>query len=256
MHGFPTGKLVDPTASQCNMNLRTKPTANEPFLQTAYLQVRRLGLLDYEPVWRAMQDFTDQRNEDTSDELWLVEHPPVFTQGQAGRAEHLLDPGDIPIIQVDRGGQVTYHGPGQIVAYPLVDIRRLGMNVRQLVTGIEQVIIDVLFSYAVNAERLAGAPGVYVDNAKIAALGLRVRRGKSFHGLAFNINMDLEPFQRINPCGFEGLEVTNLSAFAEVPWSEMEDRLITGLSRFLGYNDRFRQAAGRSHLLLDQAIGD
>ena len=208
------------------------------------LHVRRLGLMDYETVWRAMQAFTDQRDENTPDELWLVEHPPVFTQGQAGRAEHILAPGDIPVIQVDRGGQVTYHGPGQIVAYPLIDISRLGMGVRELVTGIEEAIINVLQSYAVNAGLLAGAPGVYIDGVKIASLGLRIRRGKSFHGLSFNINMDLEPFQRINPCGFEGLQVTNLSAFTEVSMTEVEDRLIAGLSQVLGYNDRFRQVAG------------
>jgi len=208
------------------------------------LRVRRLGLMDYEPVWRAMQTFTDQRDEDTPDELWLVEHPAVFTQGQAGRAEHILAPGDIPVIQVDRGGQVTYHGPGQIVAYPLIDIGRLELGVRKLVTGIEQAIIDVLQSYGVDAQLLEGAPGVYIDGVKIASLGLRIRKGKSFHGLSFNINMDLEPFQRINPCGYEGLQVTNLSAFTEVSIREVEDRLIAGLSEVLGYNDRFRQVAG------------
>ena len=205
------------------------------------LHVRRLGLIDYETVWRAMQTFTDQRDENTPDELWLVEHPPVFTQGQAGRAEHILAPGDIPVIQVDRGGQVTYHGPGQIVAYPLIDISRLDMGVRKLVTGIEQAIIDVLQSYGVDAQLLEGAPGVYIDGVKIASLGLRIRKGKSFHGLSFNINMDLEPFQRINPCGYEGLQVTNLSAFSEVSMREVEDRLVAGLSEVLGYNDRFRQ---------------
>lgn len=207
------------------------------------LHVRRLGLMDYETVWRAMQTFTDQRDEDTPDELWLVEHPPVFTQGQAGRAEHILAPGDIPVVQVDRGGQVTYHGPGQIVAYPLIDIGRLDMGVRKLVTGIEQAIIDVLQSYDVDAQLLEGAPGVYIDGVKIASLGLRIRKGKSFHGLSFNINMDLEPFQRINPCGYEGLQVTNLSAFSEVSMREVEDRLIAGLSEVLGYNDRFHQVA-------------
>jgi len=207
------------------------------------LHVRRLGLMDYETVWRAMQTFTDQRDENTPDELWLVEHPPVFTQGQAGRAEHILAPGDIPVIQVDRGGQVTYHGPGQIVAYPLIDISRLDMGVRKLVTGIEQAIIDVLQSYGVDAQLLEGAPGVYIDGVKIASLGLRIRKGKSFHGLSFNINMDLEPFQRINPCGYEGLQVTNLSAFSEVSMREVEDRLVAGLSEVLGYNDRFRQVA-------------
>ena len=208
------------------------------------LLVRRLGLMDYETVWHAMQAFTDQRDENTADELWLVEHPPVFTQGQAGRAEHVLAPGDIPVIQVDRGGQVTYHGPGQIVAYPLIDIKRLGMGVRVLVTGIEQAIITVLKSYGVDALPKADAPGVYVEGVKIASLGLRIRRGKSFHGLAFNINMDLEPFQRINPCGFAGLQVTNLSAFADVSMTEVEDRLIDSLSRVLGYNHRFRLVEG------------
>lgn len=203
------------------------------------LLVRRLGLLEYEPVWRAMQTFTDLRDADTPDELWLVEHPPVFTQGQAGRAEHILTPGDIPVIQVDRGGQVTYHGPGQIVAYPLIDISRSKLGVRALVAGIEQAIIGVLKNYDVDAGLIAGAPGVYVDGAKIASLGLRIRRGKSFHGLAFNINMDLEPFQRINPCGYEGLQVTNLSAFAEVSMAEVENRLIAGLCEVLGYNNRF-----------------
>jgi lipoyl(octanoyl) transferase len=208
------------------------------------LGIRRLGLMDYQPVWRAMQAFTDNRDDETADEIWLVEHPPVFTQGQAGRAEHILAPGDIPVIQVDRGGQVTYHGPGQLVAYPLIDIGRLEMGVRELVTGIEQAIIDVLQSYAVEAQLLAGAPGVYIDGVKIASLGLRIRKGKSFHGLSFNIDMDLEPFQRINPCGFQGLQVTNLSAFTKVSMAEVEDRLVAGLSKVLGYNDRFRQVAG------------
>lgn len=213
-------------------------------MSASELLVRRLGLMDYEPVWRAMQAFTDRRDAGTSDELWLVEHPPVFTQGQAGRAEHLLAPGDIPVIQVDRGGQVTYHGPGQIVAYPLIDIGRLHLGVRALVSGIEQAIIDVLKSYAVDAQLVATAPGVYVDGVKIASLGLRIRRGKSFHGLAFNINMDLEPFQRINPCGYQGLQVTNLSAFAEVSMTEVEDRLISSLSEILGYNNKFRLVEG------------
>jgi lipoyl(octanoyl) transferase len=195
--------------------------------------------MDYEPVWRAMQAFTDSRDENTPDEIWLVEHPPVFTQGQAGKAEHLLAPGDIPVVQVDRGGQVTYHGPGQIVAYTLIDIKRLELGVRELVTGIEEAILTVLDSYGVKAQRLAGAPGIYVEGVKIASLGLRVRRGKSFHGLALNVNMDLEPFQRINPCGFQGMQVTNLSAFADVDSQQVEERLIAGLATVLSYNDRF-----------------
>ena len=173
-------------------------------------QVRDLGRQPYEPVWRAMQAFTDARDEATPDELWLVEHDPVFTLGQAGKPEHVLMPGDIPVLHVDRGGQVTYHGPGQIVLYPLLDLRRLKVGVREYVCRIEQAIIDTLGDWNIEAVRREGAPGVYVAGAKIAALGIRVRRGCTFHGLAFNIAMDLSPFQRINPCGFEGLQVTSL----------------------------------------------
>ena len=204
---------------------------------TPRLTVRRLGLAEYAPVWRAMQDFTDQRDDATTDELWLVQHPPVFTQGQAGRAEHLLAPGDIPVIQVDRGGQVTYHGPGQIVAYPLIDLRRLGLGVKHFVTRIEEAIIRVLARYGVTGERVAGAPGIYVAGAKIASLGLRVRRGCSFHGLAFNIDMDLEPFRRINPCGYAGLEVIQLSALAPVEFEAVESHLIGELGALLGYSE-------------------
>jgi lipoyl(octanoyl) transferase len=204
------------------------------------LQVRHLGVVDYETVWRAMQEFTDSRDSQTPDEIWLVQHPPVFTLGQAGREEHILAAGDIPVIKTDRGGQVTYHGPGQIVAYPLLDIRRLGFNVRELVFGIEEAIIRVLKAFGVRAARAAGAPGVYVEGVKIAALGLRVRRGCSFHGLAFNIDMDLEPYQRINPCGFEGMKVTQLADFCPVDLKNVEDKLITSLSKALGYRDRFR----------------
>jgi lipoyl(octanoyl) transferase len=201
------------------------------------LRLRRLGLADYEPAWRAMQAFTDGRDESTGDELWLLQHPPVFTQGQAGKAEHLLAPGDIPVVQVDRGGQVTYHGPGQIVAYPLIDIRRRGIGVRDFVCRIEEAIIRVLAHYGVRGERIAGAPGIYVAGDKIASLGLRVRRGCTFHGLAFNIDMDLEPFQRINPCGYAGLRVTQLSALASVQFSDAEDRLVQNLAQLLGYSE-------------------
>jgi len=173
--------------------------------------VRDLGRQPYEPVWRAMQRFTDARDADTPDELWLLEHEPVFTLGQAGKPEHVLMPGDIPVIHVDRGGQVTYHGPGQIVVYPLLDIRRLGIGVREYVHKIEQAIIDTLLEWNILAVRRDGAPGVYVGEAKIAALGIRVRKGRTFHGLAFNVAMDLEPFQRINPCGYAGLQVTALA---------------------------------------------
>ena len=201
------------------------------------LSVRRLGLAGYEPVWRDMQSFTDSRDASSGDELWLVQHPPVFTQGQAGKAEHVLAPGDIPVIQVDRGGQVTYHGPGQIVAYPLVDIKRKGIAVREFVNRIETAIIDVLAHYGVKGERIEGAPGIYVSGDKIASLGLRVRRGCTFHGMAFNIDMDLEPFQRINPCGFAELQVTQLSALAPVDFQEVEDRLIDSLAQHLGYSE-------------------
>ena len=199
------------------------------------LVVRRLGLQPYEPVWRAMQDFTDHRTAETEDEVWLVEHPPVFTQGQAGKAEHVLAPGDIPVIHVDRGGQVTYHGPGQIVAYPLLDIRRLGLGVRELVHRLEEAILGVLADYGVQGERRPGAPGIYVDGAKIASLGLRVRRGCTFHGIAFNIDMDLEPFSRINPCGYEGLRVTQLVSLASVRLPEVEGLLLRKMAEQLGY---------------------
>jgi len=199
--------------------------------------VRRLGLAAYEPVWRRMQSYTDARDEHAADELWLVQHPPVFTQGQAGKAEHVLAPGDIPVIQVDRGGQVTYHGPGQIVAYPLVDINRKGIGVRDFVCRIEESIIRVLAQYGVTGERISGAPGIYVNGAKIASLGLRVRRGCTYHGLAFNIDMDLEPFQRINPCGYAGLQVTQLSALTPAPVSEVEDRLVASLQQQLEYSE-------------------
>ena len=172
--------------------------------------VRELGRQPYEPVWRAMQRFTDARTDATVDELWLVEHDPVFTLGQAGKDEHVLAPGDIPVVHVDRGGQVTYHGPGQIVAYPLFDLKRLKVGVRDYVCRIEQAMIDTLAEWNIHADRKDGAPGVYVAGAKIGALGIRVRRGCTFHGLAFNIAMDLEPFHRINPCGYQGLQVTSM----------------------------------------------
>jgi lipoyl(octanoyl) transferase len=184
-----------------------------------------------------MQAFTDSRGKQTPDQLWLVQHPPVFTQGQAGKAEHVLAPGDIPVIQVDRGGQVTYHGPGQIVAYPLVDIRRKGIGVREFVYRIEESIIGVLSQYGVEGQRVAGAPGIYVDGNKVASLGLRVRRGCTFHGLAFNIDMDLEPFQRINPCGFAGLQVTQLSDLAVVSFEQAEQKLLENLAQQLGYSE-------------------
>lgn len=163
--------------------------------------------MDYETVWHAMQDFTDTRDDSVDDELWLVEHPPVFTQGQAGKEEHLLMPGDIPVVKVDRGGQVTYHGLGQQVLYPMINIRRRKMGVRELVTLIEDSIINMLAKYNINAAAKPDAPGVYVSDKKIASLGLRIRKGCSFHGLAINVNMDMSPYLRINPCGYAGLEM-------------------------------------------------
>ena len=173
--------------------------------------MRELGLVAYQPTLDAMRAFTDTRDADTPDELWLLQHPRVFTQGQAGKAEHVLSPGDIPVIQVDRGGQVTYHGPGQWVIYLLLDIRRSHLVVRDLVTLIEQAIVQLLAEYQIDAEPRADAPGVYVAGDKIAALGLRVRRGCSYHGLSLNVDMDLQPFQRINPCGYQGLQVTSMA---------------------------------------------
>ncbi len=181
-----------------------------------------------------MQAFTDTRGPDSVDELWVLEHTPVFTLGQAGKWEHVLMPGDIPVIPVDRGGQVTYHGPGQIVAYPLVDLRRLEIGVREFVRRIEQAIIDTLDRWNIVAARKDGAPGVYVAQAKIASLGLRVRRGCTFHGLAFNVNMDLQPFQRINPCGFQGLTVTQVVDLGGPSrLAEIADALIDELARQL-----------------------
>ncbi len=175
------------------------------------LILRELGLVEYLPTFDAMRKFTDSRTNDSSDELWLLQHLPVFTQGQAGKVQHLLNPGEIPVVQVDRGGQVTYHGPGQWVLYLLVDLQRRGLGVRDLVTLIEQSIIAVLGKYAIAAERRPDAPGVYVQGRKIAALGLRIRKGCSYHGLSLNVDMDLEPFSRINPCGYEGMEVTSIA---------------------------------------------
>jgi lipoyl(octanoyl) transferase len=173
--------------------------------------VRWLGRVDYEPTWRAMQQFTDARDASTEDELWLLEHPPVFTLGLAADPGHVLAPGDIPLVQTDRGGQVTYHGPGQLVAYPLLDVRRLGISVRGLVMLLEQCVIDLVAAHGITAAGRRDAPGVYVEGRKLASLGLRIRRHASYHGLALNVDMDLEPFARINPCGMAGLPVTSLA---------------------------------------------
>jgi lipoyl(octanoyl) transferase len=170
--------------------------------------VRHLGRVEYESTWRAMQAFTAQRLPDTPDEIWLLEHPPVYTQGQAGKPEHLIAATDIPVIPIDRGGQITYHGPGQVVAYVMVDLRRRGYGIRELVTRMEQAVIDLLATQGVTATRQPGAPGVYVNGAKIAALGLRVKHGCTYHGLSLNVDMDLGPFAAINPCGYAGMRVS------------------------------------------------
>lgn len=181
--------------------------SNAPILEP---RIKQLGRRDYEPVWRAMQAFTDKRDATTRDEIWVVEHPPVYTLGLNGRREHVLAPGDIPIVPCDRGGQVTYHGPGQIVVYVLLALRRRSLGVRRLVSLLENTVIALLAEHGVAAVARPDAPGVYVEGRKVAALGLRVRRGCSYHGLSLNVDMDLAPFQGINPCGYQGLEVTQL----------------------------------------------
>lgn len=200
------------------------------------LIIRRLGKRDYQPTWQAMRDFTDRRNDHTRSELWVVEHPPVFTQGQAGKAEHLLGPGDIPVVQTDRGGQVTYHGPGQLVIYVLISLREAGIGIRRLVSIMEDAIIGVLAAHDIEARARADAPGVYVDDKKIASLGLRVRRGCTYHGLALNVSNELEPFQRINPCGYAGLEVTSTSLLGiQDDQDALAAELLKRLSSGLGY---------------------
>lgn len=201
------------------------------------LIVRDLGLVEYLPTLEAMRKLTAERDDQTADEIWLLQHPKVFTQGQAGKAEHVLAPGDIPVIQVERGGQVTYHGPGQLVGYLLLDLRRLGLGVRELVTAMEHSLVDVLAGYGIQAAPRPDAPGVYVDGAKIASLGLRVRRGCSFHGLALNVDMDMEPFARINPCGYSGLRMTQMSELLgrSVALNEVAQRLEQALRTRLGY---------------------
>lgn len=196
--------------------------------------IRALGRVDYEPTWRAMQDFTAQRTPETPDEIWLLEHPPVFTLGLAGKREHILQVTDIPIIAIDRGGQVTYHGPGQLVAYLLIDLKRRGYGVRELVSRMEQAILDLLASHGISGERREKAPGVYVEGRKIAALGLRIKHGMSYHGLALNVDMDLAPFSDINPCGYEGLEVTQLRDLGVTdPMTAIEQALLKQLQNRL-----------------------
>jgi len=201
------------------------------------LVIRDLGLQDYRPVWQAMQKFTAERDESTADELWYLEHPPVFTMGLNGKKKHLLNVGDIPVIDIDRGGQVTYHGPGQIILYTLIDLKRLHIGVKGLVSAIEQAIIQLLKKNNITAEGKENAPGVYVNDAKIAALGLRIKRNKSYHGLSLNVDMNLAPFQKINPCGYKGMAVTQIKNFEQqIDMKDLKNDLTTYLAQLLGYS--------------------
>lgn len=203
-------------------------------MNTLPLTVRRLGLVDYQPTWEAMREFTAKREPDTADEIWLLQHTPVYTLGQAGAPEHILDAGDIPVVKIDRGGQVTYHGPGQVIAYLLIDLPRRGFKVREMVAAMEAAVIELLADYAITACRREGAPGVYVEDAKIAALGLRVRKGCSYHGLSLNVNMGLKPFTGINPCGYSGMKITQLAdlGVSDTP-DQVAEKLLATLTRVL-----------------------
>ena len=198
--------------------------------------MRRLGLRDYQDVFEKMQQYTDLRSSESRDEVWLLEHHPVYTQGRAGKKEHVLNPGEIPVVQADRGGQVTYHGPGQLIAYFLIDLRRKKLGIRQVVSAMENAVVDLLNEYGLTGHADPKAPGVYIDGKKISALGLRVRRGSSYHGLSLNLNMDLAPFSGINPCGYQGLEVVQLGDFCKFDRQELETSLIEKLKHRLGYN--------------------
>jgi lipoyl(octanoyl) transferase len=219
--------------------------------------IRHLGLVEYEPTWRAMQRFTDDRDNSTLDEIWFVEHPPIFTLGLNASREHLLCPGDIPVVQIDRGGQVTYHGPGQLVVYPLIDLRRRPLGVRELVVALENAVIAYVAELGVTAMGLREAPGVYVDGAKLASVGLRIRRGASYHGLALNVSLDLQPFERINVCGHRGLAVTRLAdhvgRFADMGAGAAMDTVAKGLTPHLLRQLKF--GAGYSAISTDlQAV--
>ncbi len=199
---------------------------------------RDKGTVDYLNAWHAMREFTDQRQADTIDELWLLQHPPVFTQGQAGKAEHLLNPHDIPVIQSDRGGQITYHGPGQLMLYALCDLRRLHLSPRQLVSRLEKTVIDFLEAQGCAAQARAEAPGIYIQGCKLASIGLRVRKGCSYHGLALNVAMDLKPFSYINPCGFQGLQMTQIQDhLPELNYAEVLRQIIPYFVKNFGYNE-------------------
>ncbi len=198
--------------------------------------IKYLGLQAYQPIWSAMQDFTIQRNADSYDEIWLLEHPSIFTMGRNAQAEHILETSNIPIINSDRGGQITYHGPGQLVIYLMIDIKRRTLGVRKLITLIEQSIIDTLNDYQLNAYAKKEAPGVYINNAKIAALGLRIKKGCTFHGLSLNIAMDLSPFKQINPCGYKNLPIVQLSDYiSDIKMSQVQQKIISYLVKNIGY---------------------
>jgi len=202
------------------------------------IAIRYLGRQDYVPLWHAMQGFTDTRTESTPDEIWFTEHPPVFTMGLNASKEHLLAPGDIPVVQIDRGGQVTFHGPGQLMIYPLLDLRRAAMGVRTLVTALEQSVVDLAADFDIDAASRADAPGVYVAGAKLASVGLRIRRGCSFHGMALNVDVDLEPFSRINPCGYSELEMTDLRRLGvDTNLGDVWPRLLPHFLRHSGFAD-------------------
>ena len=198
------------------------------------IRVRSLGLQDYEPLWRAMQRFTDLRTPETADEIWFTEHPPVFTLGLNASRDHLLETGDIPVVQIDRGGQVTYHGPGMLMVYPLIDLKRLDLGVRDLVSALEQSVVDLAASCGIDARAKPDAPGVYVADTKFASVGLRIRRGASYHGMALNVRVDLEPFLRINPCGYAGLEMTDLATLGgDSDLDTVRDKLLPHFLRHL-----------------------
>ena len=193
------------------MNATSAASATLPGCALPAPLIRHLGLIEYQPTWRAMQRFTEERDATTPDEIWFLEHPPVFTLGLNASRAHVLAPGDIPVVQIDRGGQVTYHGPGQLLVYPLIDLKRAGLGIRDFVTALERGVIELVARFGIAAECRRNAPGVYVAGRKLASVGVRVRRGGSYHGLALNVALDLEPFQRINPCGYQGLEMTRLA---------------------------------------------
>jgi len=220
------------------------------------IEIRNLGLTNYEPVWRAMQQFTDARDTDTPDEIWFTEHQPVFTLGVNASREHLLAPGNIPVVQIDRGGQVTYHGPGQLMVYPLIDLRRAKIGVRTLVTALEQSVVDLAAEFSIQAKSRADAPGVYVDGVKLASIGLRIRRGASFHGMALNVDVDLEPFSRINPCGHADLSVTDFRTLgAEPDLALNQARLLPHFLRHLGFDETALADAPRRLPRISDTVG-